>query len=276
MAIFLTARPLPMFPRQVPGRHLPYNLSEMSSLLAIHFAMQRRHRILLFSGVKPTLIRASRIQQGPGAIRVIRQVDNQQDLLSRVEHFCAEINDCRAVKYGLAPRLQPVVIINDVDYFVAGRDEGLFVRSCDPDLGEYVSRIDRTVQAADGQLIVMAVRGPTAEAWPHFARQKKWHWITSLDITELLQPPQRVKRAEWEHDPTEEPPKEYFGPLEGSKKDLVSWIFLDGKNDYRRLVTPACNGTLWIRRLGRFGCEVWFRDHSKYAQANGRYLANQH
>jgi len=77
--------------------------------------------------------------------------------------------------------------------------------------------------------------------------------------------------SRWWHAQTDNPPARYpYGPLEGNQKQLVSWMWTDGTQDYRRLERKAKGNTIWVRRQHARHFEVWFSNQQDYARARQR------
>ena len=77
-----------------------------------------------------------------------------------------------------------------------------------------------------------------------------------------------LEASDWCHGSDEEKPAEYkFGPLEGMKQDLAK-ATLHGQKDERGLKSAARAGRLWIRRIGRYAFQVWFRDEKQFERAS--------
>ncbi|WP_339910749.1 hypothetical protein [Symmachiella dynata] len=91
-------------------------------------------------------------------------------------------------------------------------------------------------------------------------------------------PPQDADREEilqenvstgWQ-DSADTPPKEFlFGPLTGSKKDLVKWIYANAM-DPRTLDKQIKKGTYWGRKNTATSWSVWFSKQEKFNECNLR------
>jgi hypothetical protein len=190
-------------------------------------------------------------------------------------------------------RNQPVVIINDVDYFLAeaGSDE-CFTQTCAAEIVQRVNLLDQIVQIENGDLLLMAVLPSTAKQWTQLIEQQGWNWkphnqwqsalaTSANELQSEVQDPSRQPSHEeskpgWYHQWGEDPPEEFcFGPLRGEQKQIGAWIIGDGKEDRRRLKAKAKSGVVWVRKINRYEYEVWFKSDKDYSAANGRKMIDK-
>src|SRR5262249_2970973 len=82
------------------------------------------------------------------------------------------------------------------------------------------------------------------------------------------------EKAEWCHRSDEKPPKDYYGPLSGCRRDLATAICQHPKgkpySDGRPLKTKARNGRVWIREMRGHEREVYFREEKAFEYAKER------
>jgi hypothetical protein len=69
---------------------------------------------------------------------------------------------------------------------------------------------------------------------------------------------------------SEPPPSHQFGPLEGTQKQLASWVHPHGSDDPRHLQTRAEAGGIWVRKIHARLYEVWFRSQQAFEAAQRR------
>ena len=82
-------------------------------------------------------------------------------------------------------------------------------------------------------------------------------------------PLQNTKAMGW-RESDETPPEDFpFGPLTGSKKDLVKWI-IDEASDPRTLDKQIEKGTFWGRKNTSTSWSVWFSTQAKFDECNTR------
>lgn len=78
---------------------------------------------------------------------------------------------------------------------------------------------------------------------------------------------------EWWHPAGLEPPSSYsFGPLEGTQKELASWLHPHGNDDPRHLQARAVGGSVWVRRIHARHYEAWFKSQQAFDAATKRRL----
>jgi len=101
-------------------------------------------------------------------------------------------------------------------------------------------------------------------------------WWKSLDGHAEETVPQRPASDDWAHSAGTEPPHSYsFGPLEGTQKELASWLHPQGKDDARHLHTKAKSGGVWVKKVHARHYEVWFRNQSGFEAAQCRQRASK-
>lgn len=260
---------------------VPWNpdfLCGIASMLTTHFARTPKGRVLLFTGSRPTIVETSGIRRKPGAIQIVTDVTDWSEIPRRVEKHYRWINSGRAVVSGLVSKFRPVVIINDADFYFSDGAGGSFTRSCDRVYLDRVATIARIVEAAHGDLFIMAVLAHSSDnEWAEIIARRRWTWKQELNPMKIVLDTMKPGRVpKWCHHPIEKPPSEYeFGPLEGTKENLASWLFADRKREYRRLKKQAENGVVWVRAIDRYKCEVFFRNHAKFDAAKSRMLADK-
>lgn len=66
------------------------------------------------------------------------------------------------------------------------------------------------------------------------------------------------------------PPLFQFGPLEGTQKQLASWVHPHGNDDARQLQKKVEAGQLWMRKIHARLYEVWFRSQQAFEAAQRR------
>jgi len=102
-------------------------------------------------------------------------------------------------------------------------------------------------------------------------------WANALDLRqERGQNLYDGEQGDWCHGAGEEPPPSYpFGPLEGSQKELSSWLFSDGKLEPRRLHTKARHRAIWVRKVFGRRYEVWFNNQVDHEGAHRRKVKDR-
>jgi hypothetical protein len=89
--------------------------------------------------------------------------------------------------------------------------------------------------------------------------------------TPQAKPPRKKDLPDWRHPESESPPEEFqVGYVEGSLKDIASWLYADGLRDSRRLPEKVKNGTIWIQDIHTRLHRVWFRHEGDYQSAKRR------
>lgn len=294
MAItFYTGRsPPPWRPRP---KWVPNALAEAASVLTISSATLPAARVLLLTGVRHPLVEHSEISHKPGAIRIIKGTGDWVEAERHVQKFCEDLMKPPSgkVAHDRRPKLHPIVIVNDVDFWVSGGVGGLFTRTCDPALVERVNKLGGAVGQIGGNLIVMAVLDTSDERWSEVVESRRWGWRRQDEVpfgrpmaqAVAQQPPlgcsasaavksKRTRQIpDWCNKPDEIPPPSFpHGPLVGRQKDLASWVFPDGKHDRRRLLIKVQNKTVWVRMIHTYLYEAWFKNQAEFALANERRI----
>jgi len=101
-------------------------------------------------------------------------------------------------------------------------------------------------------------------------------WWKSLDGHAEEAAPQQSSFDDWAHSAGTEPPSSYsFGPLEGTQKELASWLHPQGKDDARHLHTKAKSGGVWVKKVHTRHYEVWFRNQQAFEAAQRRRQASK-
>ena len=284
----------------------PNQLSESASLLALAFAAVPYADVLLLTGVEHKLI-AESVMEEKASIKVIKEIGDWKSAFGHVKGFCEAPpgpgRGFRGNRY--PPRIAvsrlpppayvrcPVVIMNDVDYWVSGGNSGLFTRTCDHMLIQRINELGKLLEPFGGHLIVMAVIGNEDAQWPEVVVQQRWGWRRRGDIpfdlsgvatfSEPVRPQTapaesnpKVKVPEWCHAADDDPPASFqYGPITGSQKDLASWLYASGKPDSRNLHAKALNKTIWVRKLNRYHYEVLFKNEKEHERAKERRLKSE-
>ena len=74
--------------------------------------------------------------------------------------------------------------------------------------------------------------------------------------------------SQWFHPASDAPPESHpFGPLEGTQKEIASWLYPDGKPDRRRLIEKANSKSIWGKKINKRKYEVWFRTQNDFDRA---------
>lgn len=293
--IYYTA---PMLTARLPSwRQPPHILAETASLLAVLLANERCTRVLLLTGCEPKLVENSTIRRKPGAIQVVIGEGGWWKTHRTIDEFCQNINEPRSGIVRLRSTYRPVVIVNDVDYFIAeGGVAGQFARTSDPLLLTRVDTLARLLEEGGGELVLMAVLDKSAEGrWSEVVEEKGWQWRRNNDLTAgiprlpgsqksrapraavtSVQSRRRKPVPAWCHQPVEIPPPTFqFGPLVGSLEELASWLFQDRKRDRRRVFMRVRDKVIWVRMVHTRSYEAYFNNPKTFAQTNRRRLDDE-
>ncbi len=268
----------------------PVDLGDEAELLAISFAKRRLTKVLLLTAGRANLINQSKIRAKPEAIRIVSDVTNWSGTMRQIEDFCQKIDNPASRAYFSGARHQAVVIINDVDHFVAGAGSaGLFARTCDSALVSRILRLSKMVNDTGGELLLMAILESPTEQWKKLIESQGWNWkpfnewqkqMVSSQASAFQQPhADRISNSnrtagKWLHEPSEEPPSKFpYGPIKGSLKELAAWLYTDESTDYRHLPRKAAANVIWAKRVNRYKCEVWFKSEREFKIARERQQA---
>jgi len=278
---------------------MPDELSEVASLLAFAFSATKLANVLVLTGVEHKLF-AERGFDYNLFIQVEKAIGDWRSAIKYVQNFCLDIRH-RISGKRISRRPYPVIIMNDVDYWVSGGISGLFAETCDPMLIQRVNELGEIIEPFNGYLVVLAAVTKLNERFSEVIKQQNWIWrqrndmashLTGLQIPSQQEPlkrsaviiktkssssaSERHKIPSWCNAPDKAPPIEFqFGPLTGTQKELASWLYADGKYDRRRLQTKAENGLVWVRPIDRYHYEIFFKHQKDHEVATERRLKSQ-
>lgn len=249
-------------------RYVPMACNDALSMLAVSLAEQRR-RVLIVSPTKPSVAMAATIWRKPGAIQWHKDTSRETDLASLAFEFRRDRRPGRAVAVQPKPPA-PYLVVNDLNYFFGDPADGSLNELALNKSSRCIAEVEEVLQSSGGECIVGATTAGDDSLVAKWIAEQGWaDGSTSLatDMADTRSCPMRS----WIHNADKEPPLEFpYGPLEGNKKQVASWISADRKPDHRRLEAPAKYGTIWVRQTGRYSVAVWFRSAQKYAEANQR------
>lgn len=268
------------------------DLGDDAELLAISFAKRRLTKVLLLTAGRANLVNHSKIRAKPEAIRIVSDVTNWSGTMRQIEDFCQKIDNPASRAYLSGVRHQAVVIVNDVDHFVAGAGSaGLFARTCDSALVNRIVRLSKIVNDTGGELILMTVLESPTEQWKKLIESQGWNWKPfnewqkqMVSVEEATKQPLAGRSADsaktnakWIHEKWEEPPAEFpHGPIKGNQRKLTAWLYPDESTDYRHLQNKAANGVIWVRLVHRYQCAVWFKFKREFEIALQRQQERPH
>lgn len=244
---FIEYRPIPSWPPLL--HHRPHDSAEAASRLAVENA-ERGRCVLLLTGVPDRFTLHATISKKPKAIRVVQRQSGFEGIDELVKDFSESLNNRSSKEWAAGARNRPVVIINDADYFFSERCSGELITKSTEYAIEQIKLLQKTLDRFKGDLIVMATKG--------------WKSVADLFAT----------NDHWCHSVTEEPPSVYaHGPLEGSQKKLACALYVDGKDDFRRLRQRAESKGIWVRMLHKRLYQVWFRTEVDFQKVKARMSA---
>mgnify|MGYP000878149452 CR=1 FL=1 len=94
--------------------------------------------------------------------------------------------------------------------------------------------------------------------------------------TPLPKPQRQTCSPVWRHPESETPPEQFkYGPVEGSLRNISSWLFPELHPDRRRLQKKVENGVIWIQEVHPRLHRVWFRHQNEYELAKRQAAAKQ-
>ena len=284
---FITAAPIPA--ARPLREYKPHDLAETASRLAVELAERPRYRVLLLTGVTETLVKQHGVARKPGAVRVNVVPTDWKGLHAQVAEFSKSVNDKHSKAWAAGGRFQPVIVLNDADYFLADqRICGAFTTQCSKSAAERVEALASLVAEFNGVLLVMAHLTSSRQRWDDFAQTRGWasqerralfdpsrylFHRQSREITVRRNSKRQKQLPRWCHPESDLPPSTHpFGPLSGSKKDLAKWMSHDGSCDHRRLERKVESRVIWVKIIHSRLYEAWFRTRRDLALANARKL----